>query len=216
MVVWLIDWLTGFFQVLAKTAQENKTIVVEGDQSTDDRFLGKDESTLILFARCDREKEDLFWRFLSASGKTPYRMALPEFKLPASPTPLNTFFARAFADILVDPIWKKVIGDKIQAKIKTIKRPHYLEELKLVDVDMGPNLPTFGQVCGIVESSIGFCFYSSILSHFYVWSNFDLYGRFQLLVTMLISQFSDLLVILRSIAWLIDDWQDYFHWWSKY
>lgn len=147
-----IRWLCRFpiavrLHVAARPPHQNKTIVVEADQKKDDRFLAKDESTLILLARCDREKEELFWKFMSASGKTPYRLALTEFKLPAVPTPLNTFFARVFADFLVDPIWKKVIGDKIQAKIRSIKRPHYLEELKLVDVDMGNNLPTFGQVC---------------------------------------------------------------------
>lgn len=144
-----IRWLCRFpiaikLQVAARVL-ENKTIIVEGSQN-DDRFLGKDEATLILFARCDREKEELFWKFMSASGKTPYRLALTQFQLPTSATPLNTFFARCFADFLVDPVWKRVITDKIQAKLRTIKRPHYLEELRVVDIDLGKNLPVFGQM----------------------------------------------------------------------
>ncbi|OQV24960.1 putative Testis-expressed sequence 2 protein [Hypsibius exemplaris] len=144
-----IRWLCRFpiaikLQVAARVT-DNKTIVVEGDQK-DDRFLGKDEATLILFARCDREKEELFWKFMSASGKTPYRLTSTQFQLPSKATPLNTFFARCFADFLVDPVWKKVMKDKIQSKLQQIKRPHYLEELRVVELDLGKNLPTFGQV----------------------------------------------------------------------
>ena len=139
-----IRWLMRFpIAIKLKLVEAPTSIVVEGDQNND-RLLQKDESTLILFARCDREKEELFWKCMSCSGKTPYRLLSTNFTVEANPTPFNTFFQRVFADFFVDPVWKETIKEKITAKLGQIKKPHYLEDLKVADLVLGKSPPKFG------------------------------------------------------------------------
>ncbi|XP_055331252.1 testis-expressed protein 2-like [Paramacrobiotus metropolitanus] len=142
-----IRWLCRFpigikLKELGQAAGE---LVVEA-QDKDTKFLKKDASTLILFARCDREKEELFWRFITASGKTPYRFAMPSVNISPDMTVLTAFVHRVGADILVDPLWRKILFEKFGQKLGQIKRPYYLEELKLTDLNLGRSLPTFGEV----------------------------------------------------------------------
>ncbi|GAV03601.1 hypothetical protein RvY_13997 [Ramazzottius varieornatus] len=139
-----IRWLARFpIAIKLKLVEAPTSIIVEADKKND-RLLQKDESTLILFARCDREKEELFWKFMSCSGKTPYRLNSTNFTVEANPTPFNTFVQRVLADFPVDPIWKEIIQEKISAKLQQIKKPHYLEDLKVTDLVLGKSPPKFG------------------------------------------------------------------------
>lgn len=71
---------------------------------------------------------------------------MPTVGITTDMTPLTAFVQRLAADILVDPLWKKILFEKVEQKLAQIKRPTYLEELKLVDLNMGRSLPTFGEV----------------------------------------------------------------------
>lgn len=148
-----IRWLCRFpIAIKLKDVGEAKREIVVEKDIHDPTYFKKDPNTLFLFARCDREKEELFWRFIMASGKSPYQFKLPTFSVSAGMTPLTGFVQRLFADVLVDPLWRKILIEKVGKKLDQIKRPHYLDELKVLDVDLGRALPKFGEVASDIRT----------------------------------------------------------------
>jgi hypothetical protein len=59
---------------------------------------------------------------------------------------MNTFLIRAFADFFTHKQWISLIKNKIQNKLTKIKVPYFMEELRILDLDMGSVIPLIKQV----------------------------------------------------------------------
>jgi len=71
---------------------------------------------------------------------------VPPVNLSSEMKPFNLMIHRLFGDVLSEPAWKSTIMAKIDAKLAVLKRPRYLEQLKVLDFDLSQRLPTFGEV----------------------------------------------------------------------
>lgn len=142
-----IRWLSRFPIAikLKEPGQRGGNLIVESNKD-DALFVAKDGATLFFFARCDRAKEEIFWQFVSASGKVPFPFTIPTVTPTQDMSVINAMVTRIGGDVLVDPIWKKIIFEKVAQKISQIKRPYYLQDIKLTDLDMGTALPTLSNV----------------------------------------------------------------------
>lgn len=54
---------------------------------------------------------------------------------------INTFLIRAFADFFTDKQWIERIQNKIQNKLSMIHVPYFMEELKIIGLDLGTIVP---------------------------------------------------------------------------
>ncbi len=54
---------------------------------------------------------------------------------------LNAFLLRTFADFFTHQQWIEKIKTKIQRKINTIKVPYFIEEITIMDIDLGMTVP---------------------------------------------------------------------------
>jgi hypothetical protein len=59
---------------------------------------------------------------------------------------MNTFLIRVFADFFTHKHWISLIKNKIQNKLGKIKVPYFMEELRIVDLDLGSVIPLIKQV----------------------------------------------------------------------
>jgi hypothetical protein len=58
---------------------------------------------------------------------------------------MNTFLIRIFSDFYTHQFWITKIRTKIQNKLNTIKMPYFMEELKIIDLDLGFMIPIIKQ-----------------------------------------------------------------------
>ena len=58
---------------------------------------------------------------------------------------MNIFLIRIFEDFFTHKFWISKIKQKIQNKLNTIKVPHFMEELKVTDLDLGSVVPLIKQ-----------------------------------------------------------------------
>jgi hypothetical protein len=59
---------------------------------------------------------------------------------------MNTFLIRVFADFFTHKYWIEHIRTKIQKKLNTISVPYFMEELRIIDIDLGSVIPLIKQV----------------------------------------------------------------------
>ncbi|XP_055342410.1 testis-expressed protein 2-like [Paramacrobiotus metropolitanus] len=145
-----IRWLNRFpIAVKLKPLQQPQAggaLIVESRPEVDAKFVAKDGNTLFFFARCDRAKEEIFWHFVSASGQVPFPFKVPRVTPTPDMSPLNALLTRIGGDVLVDPVWKQLIFEKVAQKISQIKKPYFLAEIRMTHMDMGDSLPTLSNV----------------------------------------------------------------------
>lgn len=58
---------------------------------------------------------------------------------------MNTFLIRMFNDFFTHQFWVQKIRTKIQNKLNKIKMPYFMEELKIIDLDLGFMVPLIKQ-----------------------------------------------------------------------
>lgn len=58
---------------------------------------------------------------------------------------MNTFLIRIFADFFTHQHWISLIKNKIQNKLTKIKVPYFMEELRIMDLDLGSVIPLIKQ-----------------------------------------------------------------------
>ena len=59
---------------------------------------------------------------------------------------MNTFLIRVFADFFTHQHWISLIKHKIQNKLTKINVPYFMEELRILDLDLGSVIPLIKQV----------------------------------------------------------------------
>ncbi|XP_022243413.1 testis-expressed protein 2-like [Limulus polyphemus] len=59
---------------------------------------------------------------------------------------LNAFIRRIFYDFLSKNYWSIAVADKIQHKLSKIKVPSFIEELQLIEIDIGTSIPIIHRV----------------------------------------------------------------------
>lgn len=104
----------------------------------------KEYNTLYLMPRSNREKEDWYWRLREATGQTSFPAERP-WITPGLST-LNAFVRRICYDVLTEDTWAAIVTKKIQKKLSVISLPFFIEELHLVDVELGNGVPTISDV----------------------------------------------------------------------